>query len=93
MVLDAVDLLICLVALAGQNDDVVFLCDGHGMADGFTPVHHHVVGFPGHVRAGGDIGDDGPGILRPGIVRGDDGDVRQSSANLAQPTDNMHLQE
>ena len=71
--LDALDFLIVLVALAGYEDDVTFLGQHGGRLDGLTTVGNaddllHLLG----VQPGQHVVDDILWLLKARIVAGDD---------------------
>ena len=81
MPLLAADDLVGLVALAGQDDDVLRLGVVQGVADGLHPVLHHRPGGGGALQPRQDLPDDVSGDLGAGVVGGDDDEVRQPGGN------------
>ena len=75
--------LVGLVAFAAQDDHVVGAGLSHGTGDGLPAVFHHQIGLAQLLDALENVGNDFIRRFGPGIVRGDDGKIRQLDADLA----------
>jgi hypothetical protein len=69
------------VALAGDDDDITRSGRPEGGVDGLGPVGHDQHAFTVE-GAGDNIVDDGARVLAPGVVGGDDHEVRQARRHL-----------
>ncbi len=81
MVLDVVDLLVGLMALAAQNDHITLLRVVHGPMNGLNPVSYHHIGRAAALQPRQDVGDDGLRVLGAGVVGGDHQKVRVLSGS------------
>ena len=77
-----IDLLIVLVTLTCQHDHIVGQCIVHGVVNGLDAVGlHHILRAFRHACE--DLADDEHGVLRAGIVGGDNGEVGQPCGDFA----------
>ena len=73
------DLLNSLMPLPRQHDHIPGPPLGQSPANGLPPVGLHMDLPAGAAHSGQNILDDGPGILGPGVVRGDHRHIRSRS--------------
>ena len=91
VILPALRRLKALVALSGQDDDVVRPGVVQGVPDGLHPVRLHHIGGGGPLQSRQDFRDDEVRVLGAGVVGGDHHEVRHLGGDAAHPGPNIRL--
>ena len=71
------------MTFSGQHNNISRFSVMDGIGDGLLPVNDLHILSAGFRDSRPDIVDDGLGLLIPGIVGGDDGQIRQPAGNLS----------
>ena len=81
--LDALDLLVCLVALAGQHDHIGISGDGQRVANRLAAVLYHGIFATGVANSFLNLVENFERIFVAGVVAGEDDQVGQLSGDFA----------